>query len=487
MNPGSQLTFAIVGGGASGVISAIALLRHPSRQPRRVIIVEPSARLGEGVAYGTSTASHLLNVRANRMSALPDEPEHFLGWARQESFATAGTEFVPRMHYGRYLRATLALAQATAPPTVSFDHVRMAAAGFRPTPDRSDRLTLVLDPDTVLSADHIVLATGARPTVPSWLPDHGRAVADPWRPGAIEGVASARTVLIVGSGLTAVDAVLSLRDAGFSGMASLVSRHGLLPAAHVEGELPSRLPAVRGQDSGARTARGLVRGVRSDAERADDWRQSVDSIRPLTVELWRGLTLAEQRRFIRHAARHWEVRRHRMAPSVAAEISNLRRAGRVTVERGRVTSVDILGDVFRTTLASGSTSWIRDFDALINCAGPALDPSADPLIAGLLQGGMAVRHPLGIGLDLEHDGRVRRPDGGARQSLWAMGPLRRAADWESTAVPEIRIQARDLATSLLEPSHRAWSGRASGDASSSPTDRPAAPAFHANRYELGSN
>ncbi len=212
-------TIAIVGGGASGTISAISLLRHPSPEPRRVVVIEPSTRLGAGVAYGTQSEAHLLNVRASGMSALADDPSHFLAWGREWGIAATGAEFVPRLHYGRYLRDTLATAEAYAPASSKFAHRPRAVTAIRPTVPGSDSFTLLLDDDTELSADHVVLATGNHFSAPAWLPRHPCVVADPWQPGAVEALSGAGSVLVIGTGLTAVDVVLTLRDSGFQ-------RHG---------------------------------------------------------------------------------------------------------------------------------------------------------------------------------------------------------------------------------------------------------------------
>jgi uncharacterized NAD(P)/FAD-binding protein YdhS len=442
------MVIAIVGGGAAGAITAISILRQPSVQPRRVVVVEPSTRLGDGVAYGTQNASHLLNVRVSGMSAIADEPGHFLAWARRHGIAESGDEFVPRLHYGRYLRDTLLSAVASAPLSTTFEHRRATVTAVRPV-ERGDQLTPTFDDGTELRADHVVLATGNTFAPPAWLPDHPGAVADPWRPGAVEALRDVRSVLIGGTGLTAVDTVLTMRASGFRGTVHLVSTHGLFPASHSDTPLPSWRAAITPPDGQPLTARALVRGMRADATLATDWRQAVDSIRPLTVELWRGLPLKERKRFLRHASRQWEVSRHRMAPQVAAAIADLRAAGRLTSERGRIAGVEPVGKSLRVTTIHAGQAKTRDVDAVISCIGPTSDPQSRPLLASMLDSGVAVRHPLGIGLDVNSVGAIRRPDGSAWPTLWAVGPLRKGAEWESTAIPEIRAQARDLAADLL--------------------------------------
>ena len=57
---------AIVGGGASGTILAAQLARRGIHS----VLIDGSGRMGRGVAYSTTEPAHLLNVRAEGMSAL---------------------------------------------------------------------------------------------------------------------------------------------------------------------------------------------------------------------------------------------------------------------------------------------------------------------------------------------------------------------------------------------------------------------------------
>src|SRR5690606_9354049 len=149
------------------------------------------------------------------------------------------------------------------------------------------------------------------------------------------------------------------------GPVTMVSSHGLLPEAHAPGALPTRAAAV-GPDvvSGARA---LVRALRQDAATADDWRQAIDAVRPVTLDIWRALPIVEQRRALRHAYRHWEVRRHRMAPQVARAIAALRADGRLSVLRGRVREVAPGKGGLAIRLRSVGVETLVATDAVIAC------------------------------------------------------------------------------------------------------------------------
>ena len=78
--PAPPVRVLIVGGGASGVLTAARIMDATSARPARVIIVEPSGRLAAGVAYSTEDPEHLLNVRASGMSADPSDPDDLVRW-----------------------------------------------------------------------------------------------------------------------------------------------------------------------------------------------------------------------------------------------------------------------------------------------------------------------------------------------------------------------------------------------------------------------
>jgi uncharacterized NAD(P)/FAD-binding protein YdhS len=405
-------TVAVVGGGCAGVLVTRELLRAGDDD---VVLIEPG-ELGGGVAYGQAQPWHLLNSRAGAMSADPDDPGHFLRWAGATPAA-----FRPRAEYGRYLRAVLDEADRDHPGRLHVRRARAASIG----PDG----VVALDDGGAVHADHVVLATGG-PAAARQRIDHPRYVTDPWRPGVLGSLPGDRPVLLVGTGLTAVDVALTLTAGGRrTAPVVAVSRRGLLPLTHTADATP---PAVPSLDDCA-TLRDVVRAVRAAAGEAGDWRPVVDGLRPLLDQLWTALTPGEQDAFLRHLARPWECHRHRMAPEVAARVVELRTAGLLEIRAG------------------GVAAWpgLADYAAVVNCAGPGrLPAAAGPLVGGLLATGLARVGPHGLGLDIDTAGRLVGATGRAHDRLWVVGALRRGAQWETTAVPEIRAQARSLVTDL---------------------------------------
>ena len=420
-------TTFVIGGGCSGTLAAIHLLRSTGD---RVVLAEAGPLLGGGVAYGTTDQRHLLNSRAGTMSVAHDEPADFVGWCRGRDPAVGGDSFVPRAWYGDYLRDRLAAAANRNPGRLEVHCGRITelrlARGGRP---------LVLAADgRELAADAAVLAVGhAAPTDPAWargLRGSPRYVSDPW--GRAE-VPTDGPVLLIGTGLTAIDVALSLARRA---EVVAVSRRGQLPLSHVDGVCaPAAPPALAGERIAP-----LMRRMRVAAAAGGDWRAAVDAVRPEADAIWRSLPPASRERFLRHAARWWDVHRHRMAPPIAAKVDRLTESGRLRVSAARVDRA-AAGPHGVSVTVDGRTC---RFAAVVNCTGPG-NPLRHPLVAGLIADGAARSGPHGLGLDTDEAGRLTDRAGRPWPGIHVLGPARRGRLWETTAVPEIRAQAEQLA------------------------------------------
>jgi uncharacterized NAD(P)/FAD-binding protein YdhS len=456
---------AVIGGGASGVLTAVHLLRSCDDPALRVVVHETSGRPARGIAYSTTDARHLLNVRTRDMSALPDEPGHLVDWVEREGLAVEPHGFLPRQHYRRYLLDLLRQAddgrlvlragevQSVAPDGPGF--VTTTASGVQE------------------HADAVVLAHGNQPPralagVDGPLPRAPWHLPDPWDLPALERVPADATVVLVGSGLTAVDTAITLLEGRPGRRVVMLSRHGLLPAAHTE--LPSETGWVTPVPAGDLTAdalRRLVEGqVRAAAAQGIDWRPVVDGLRPATQTLWQRLDHQQQARFLAEHARAWEVRRHRMAPQVAALVDRHRDAGRLELRAGRLETVLPEDGGCRVTASDGST--VRAH-AVVNCTGPLGDVTAsrDPLLQDLLRRGLVAPDRHRLGLACTSGGAVLDGDGREVAGLFTLGPPRKGTLYETTAVPEIRTQAAELAPVL------AAAAGAAGGGAPRPTSAPA--------------
>ncbi|SHG32273.1 Uncharacterized NAD(P)/FAD-binding protein YdhS [Jatrophihabitans endophyticus] len=437
---------AVVGAGASGTLTAVHVARAAAAARRSVdiVLVEP-AEVAEGLAYSTRDPRHRLNVPAKGMSAFPDDPEHFLRWLRRHvavDFPAGG--FAPRMQYAEYLAACL--ADETGGDSVRCTQVRARATDVR---RHGRRLRITLDDGTSRPADAVVLATGHGAPAVSWAPEalrrSHRFVADPWRGSAAPAVRSGDEILLVGAGLTMADMAQRWGRAGVR--VHVVSRHGMLPLPHArDPQSPAAAPEL--PDTAPLTLRD-VRRVVFDAVRANDgdWRRVIDGLRPVTTTLWSRMDEHARRGFLRTAARRWDRVRHRVDPAVDAWLRERVADGSLVVHAGEVSDAREVAGGLAVELGDGTT--VRAA-AVFNCTGTcvAVQQDEDPLVLNLLNAGTAQAGPLDLGFATDPAGRLV-PASGPAASIWAIGPLRRGQLWESTAVPEIRSQAADLAADLV--------------------------------------
>jgi uncharacterized NAD(P)/FAD-binding protein YdhS len=460
--PIAPRTIAIIGGGFSGTMVAVHLLRSDLRERTSIVLMEREPRLARGVAYSTRNPVHLLNVPAGRMSALPDDPDHFLRFARTRDASVTGSAFVPRLLYGDYLESLLEESAFSAHRAITLERVLDEAVSIEPHDGQMHRVHLCTGNPIV--ADHVILALGNfAPANPAPGDDHfycsARYIRDPWAPGALTNIVHDQPVLLIGAGLTMIDVVLQLRAIGHRGAIHALSRRGLLPKAHRSPSQPPRwrldLEAVAQWD---RTASGLLRAVREEVrtaeQRGEDWREVINALRPLTQDLWRSLGVQEQRRFLRHIRSFWDVHRHRSAGPVAEAVQSLIDAGTLRSHAGRVQGYLDLGQSIdvRYQPRGGDANANLRVAHVINCTGPASDISQvdDRLIQDIRSRGLIRCDAHRLGLDTTDDGHVISDQGVPSPSLWAVGPLRKGGLWESTAVPELREQAKSLAWKVLQ-------------------------------------
>jgi uncharacterized NAD(P)/FAD-binding protein YdhS len=183
------------------------------------------------------------------------------------------------------------------------------------------------------------------------------------------------------------------------------------------------------------------------------WREAVDSMRPETNRYWQGLTLTEQRRFLRHLRPFWDTHRHRMAPQIGAVVQESLRDGSLVVMAGRTRGIRLLRDGVEVSIAIRGRAETEavTVQRIINCTGPDADLSrtGNSLLRNLVEQGWLQPDPHRMGAVADDQGSLVPARAGYRPPLYAIGPLRMGPLLESIAIPEIRVQARDLAELLM--------------------------------------
>ena len=465
--PAAAPIIVIIGGGFTGTMTLANLLREAEKTPAplRIIMIDRQPAVGEGIAYRTNDSRHLLNVPVEKMSAWCDRPDDFLNFARAGDPSVKRGDFLPRKLYGQYVRQSLLAIAKSSNGLGSVEIVRDDATKLIPA-STSSGWEVQTAGGCSIHADVVIVTLGHRPPteqfIRRWKGPRTRFVADPWAALVLSQIGPDESVLILGSGLTAVDALLTLDRSDRTAPLTVVSRRGLLPREHAQepkmADDVSPLVARWLDPSQPLKARELVRSLRERIRTAVnsgiDWRQVIDGLRQSTAKIWERLDLAERARFLRHVRPFWEVHRHRMAPAVADKLAELQARGILDLTAGALVSAQAeAGGIDVTLNCRGSTDTRRlRVEWVINCTGPGIHHrrSTHPILAPLIEAGVLCDDPLGLGLCTDASGRAIDSNGTAHGNLLVAGTLRKSTLWESTAVPELRQQAAIAAHVALQ-------------------------------------
>ncbi len=418
----------IVGGGASGLLVAINIFRL-AKESISIEIAEPREVLGQGLAYSTTDEAHLLNVPAGRMSAFPDHPSHFVEWAGRDN-----NYFAPRKEYGRYLLETFTEALAKS-SNANFVHrkvlvrdISASANGWRAefsdgSSEEYDQVVLAMGHGLPLEISSL---QGVR--------NSARYQADPWRENAEK---SLGTLSGVGTGLTFIDLALSHHRKNADNKVIGISRNGLLPEAHLA-KRAEPLPVPNQVKSSARAVREFI-------ENASDWRAAQDGVRHELPDIWFSWNEAEKREFFANHLRWWNVHRHRVSPDIQLEVEKAISEERLQILKDEVESVT--EDAYKVTLHLKSGAEISG-ERLVNCLG--YDAwKADCLLARLIENGVAAAGPLGLGIQSDFPRfNVKKTQKGGHSNLYAIGPILLGERFETTAIPELKEQAFEIAREI---------------------------------------
>jgi uncharacterized NAD(P)/FAD-binding protein YdhS len=384
----AKFRVAIVGGGFSGTILAVQLVRQAD-PACSIILIEKNPVPGRGLAYGTECDYHRLNVTADNISVFPDDPDHFLRWARSNYHSAVQPRgFLPRKVYGEYINFLFREAQGLAgESTLVWKQDQALSIRLE-----GGLAAIQLCSGGEVRAEKIVLATGnfppANPAIPGRTESSRRYIPFAWSSSALEGLQQHGSILLLGSGLTSLDLALALKAKAFTGNIHILSRHGLVPQRH---QVVTPWPQFWNEQS-PRTVRGMTKLIRDQvlmaSEMGIDWRAVIDALRSVTPKLWQYLPLPERKRFLRHARSYWEVHRHRVAPEIGDVISDLIQAGQIQIHAGRIVryrEYPGYADVTSRDRKSGLKATLR-LDRMINCTGSENDCRRldDPFLLSIL-------------------------------------------------------------------------------------------------------
>lgn len=458
MGDSTKMRIGIIGGGFCGVMTLVHLVKNAGSLELFLFNKDyPTAR---GIAYKTFSDQHLLNVEARNMSAFPAEPDHFVNWCTIHQVKPTGadipTSYLPRNVYGKYLEEIFRECLENCPDSVK---IHLVETEITDLSKLNDAYQLTTSDNRIISVDKVVLATGnAVPQDPKLLNNDFLSsrfyFGNPWNHAAVKGVEKEDTILIIGTGLTMVDIVLSLEENNFNGRIIAMSPHGfrILPHRrnHLQRSILDELSPPYKLDEVFRLFYKHVRQARLHGSSGE---AVVDAVRSKTQEIWQQLSLAEKRRFMTHLRHMWGVARHRLPKDIHGRIESMIDQSRLQVIAGKLTNA-IAHETYATVfIALKNGSMLETtVNRVINCTGPQSDirKQNSLLFRNLLKKKVISADEMNLGIHASANGRIIGEDGIPSDSFFALGTLLKGKLWESTAVPELRVQAARIADLLLK-------------------------------------
>jgi uncharacterized NAD(P)/FAD-binding protein YdhS len=475
----------IVGGGYSGSCLAVQLVRQ-SRQPIAVTIVESRPQVGPGLAYSTTDPDHRLNAPSFSHTIHPADAWHFTRWCRDQHVLDSdpgaiqpdGTTFVQRHQFGRYLSA-MVRHHASWPATgSSITHCHDKAVHAE---RREGTWHIQLAGGQSLDGNLLLLATGnpelrLSTTLAAFKQHLPGLIENPLAHGAMDTVEPTDRVLILGTGLTALDVLSTLIRRRHSRPIDVFSRHGLRPAP--QGPIPDALaqalrstpleemPASLLLDrvlapapeflrtaalptSNSRLSHWLValrHRLANGQTQGESWHTGFDELRDAVWQLWPTLPLEEKRRFVRHLKPWYDVHRYRSPPPNEQLIRSAERSGRVRFLRGTVLAGGRL-----VSHARPDAAVTMDYDRVINCAG--LDPTSglrsNPVLMSLHTQGYLRPHPCGLGIETDLVCRAIDQRGQLLDHLRLVGPPTLGTFGDPIGAIYIAVQVHRLVPQIL--------------------------------------
>lgn len=460
----NRSTIAIIGGGFCGTMAAVHLLNMKDT-PMKIIMVNSGYPLSRGVAYSSYSHKHLLNVPAKNMSAFPDNPNHFIDWIKKhENYRvidqmTLPGMYLPRNIYGNYLKDVFENAMRNKPENITVTFVHDEAIDIE---IKNNKAVIYFSVSPAEVADKVLLATGNEapenpPIDDSTFYSSPNYFHNPWLHEAVNHIDTSKDVLIIGNGLTMVDIVVGLKEKNHSGKIYSLSPNGFQILPHRAHEpykaLMEELHTPYDLISLVAIFRKHIRQLRAQGITGE---AAVDSLRPLTQKIWQHLSFKEKKRFMYHLRHLWGVARHRLPMALHQQIQQFILDDKLEIVAGRIHSIkeDENGIHVSMKRRKDQSIYTVNVGRVINCTGPQTDISKmrRPLMKNMVARNLITPDEMRLGMNATPDGIIIDQNGNKSNHLYTIGGNLKGILWESTAVPELRGQAKNIVELILKES-----------------------------------
>ncbi len=447
----------IIGGGFSGTM----LIRHLVEQQnviQSISIYNSNADFARGVAYNPRSSKLLLNVVAGKMSAFPDKPNHFVEWClskgigNENAIDLLSSSFLSRSIYGNYLNDIWKETQEIAKKN---GHNLNLIPNKVIKINKEDTNLQIKSESGNEIVDYLILATGnelpGNPQIKSVdFFNSNLYQQNPWRINFSK-ISMTEPILILGNGLTMVDTVMELRENGFQQKIVSVSPNGFNILPHRNFNFQYNGPIKDLKDN--KSLLELLSLFKSELKKLNEFGISaeplIDALRPNTQQIWQSLSLEEKRIFMKRLRHFWGVARHRIPFSSYDYIQKERIANRLEILAGKVVDLTIKDNSVLATIydKKNNTELNSQFAQVINCTGPEtkIEKSGNELLIQMKSDGFIIQDDLQLGIEVNDSYQVINSQNQVEENMFAIGGLLKGKLWESTAINELRVQAKMVA------------------------------------------
>jgi uncharacterized NAD(P)/FAD-binding protein YdhS len=497
----TKKTIAIIGAGACGVLVLNQLVAGLSRtrgQGAKIFLIEKGKEFGLGLAYSTLLASHILNMRADTMSAFPDDPDHFGRWLA-DSRKSGNTDeydrksFPPRKIYGDYLKDILSGALHKAEVAgIQIECINDEAINLSRTTEGYGITFKNIPP---IRSDDTVLALGNFPSGNYDELDNIKGYFNsPWPVESIlQNIPGNVSVAIIGSSLSAIDALHTLLEAGQKEKIYFVSRNGWLPKVrslteaydlkfltleNINRLLTAKklsalkldeivdlffkeIEAAEGKsiDRAAllKPAGSALEILEADLARAKQksipYQNALIATDPIIENIWDLMSIEDRIRFDQEYRSLWTVYRYPMPPINAEKICRILKSGQLEVLPGskRICHLPSANRFAIEMVDRNGSSKTLEVAAVINATGQGSNVRKfnSNLIRNLLSDHTIAPHPNGGIIVDFNTNRVIDSEGKISDSLFAIGGLTKGAHFYTSGIAPCARKAQVIADFIL--------------------------------------
>ncbi len=432
----------IIGDGFAAAVLVTHLLRKGISSS--AITVIGSGALGKGSAYSCSNLFFRLNVREDLPIIFTDDPLHFSRWAQRyindsEARTKAGY-FYRRQDFGRYVSELVAYESKSG----QIEQIKARALGLSGS---ESSWTLELDTHSAITAKQVIIATGNPPPVwPCTVINLNPALStsclieNPWTGQGLDAIETQENIILLGGGLTALDAINALVERKHLGMIYVISPRAVLPPAQANWERK-----VQPQWPQNLTPAKLIRFMRnylpSTSTTSPEWQSAWEELRPNINTIWQQFSPSQKRSLFKRLGWLWNLYRFRASPQTISAYEKLRSKNQIQFVLGRAKEIKYSESKAKVFLGNGTEV---EGDRIINCTGVA----SDPFLNRLIEDQLAIRDPLGHAIAVDENFRVLNLSCKPWNSLWMIGPGTMGSLGDVIAASAIAKQAEQLAIQI---------------------------------------